>query len=152
MTKPGLKALVVAAATCLATLAPASAQSLDDCSLPDAGDKGPVGKSLYVVGTFADATWIHVPGRKMSYKGNGIYQAVIEEQAGKVTMQFATVNWTPQYTAKDLTMAVGTETAFGAGGFEKDTAVSIPSAGTYVWAIQVDDNKKAVKALVAKCN
>lgn len=150
--RTSIRTIVVAALTSLAWLSPLEAQSLSDCSLPDSGDAGPITRSLYVVGSFPDAAWLHVPGRKMTYKGNGIYQAVVMEVAGKVTMQFATINWNPQFTASGLSMPVGAETKFQRGGFEKDTSVAIPEAGSYVWSIQVDDNKKAVKGLVAKCN
>lgn len=42
------------------------------------------------------------PERKMHYKGDGIYQLVYTEKAGALTMQFATMNWNPQFTVIGL--------------------------------------------------
>jgi len=147
-----LPKLLIGAVACFGAVAPSFAQSLTDCNLPTVdGDAGPVKKSLYVVGTFPGANWMHVPARKMSYKGKGVYQLVIDEKAGPVVMQYATLNWSPQYTAKGLSMEMGKEVSLMPGSMAKDTAVTLPNDGKYVWSIEVDENKKGIRAVVAPC-
>jgi hypothetical protein len=150
--KSSLSKLVMCTAACFGLIAPSAAQSFADCNVPTvADDLGPLKKSLYVVGTFPGASWMHVPARKMAYKGKGVYQLVNDEKAGPVTFQFATLNWNPQYTAKGLAMTPGTEAALMQGSMAKDTAVTLPADGKYVWSIEVDDSKKGVRGVVAAC-
>jgi len=151
-----LKTLLLPGLLCAAALGglanPVMAQSLADCNAATVeGDTGPIKKALYVVGTFPGASWLHVPERKMSYKGKGVYQLVINEKAGPVAFQYATLNWNPQFSAKGLAMTPGTEADLIKGGMGKDTAVTLPADGKYVWSIQIDDSQKATKALVAAC-
>lgn len=124
---------------------------LADCNLPVAEGRGPVRPSLYVVGTFPDGQWIHMENRKMSYKGDGIYQVVSDEKAGNVRLQFATMGWNPQYTAAGLAMDVGYEKTLKRGGFEKNTLVKIEQDGRYLWSIKLAEDKKPIAALVKRC-
>lgn len=122
-----------------------------DCNLESLEERGPVRPSLYVVGTFPDGQWIHMESRKMSYKGEGIYQVVSQEKEGFVNLQFATMGWNPQYTAAGLEMEVGFEKALKRGGFAKNTKVKLPEAGQYLWSIKIAEDKKPVAALVSQC-
>ncbi|EFP7663060.1 glycosidase, partial [Shigella dysenteriae] len=69
-----------------------------ECNLPDVNERGPIAAGLYISGTLPEGYWLMKPERKMHYKGDGIYQLIYSEKAGAVTMQFATMNWNPQFT------------------------------------------------------
>jgi hypothetical protein len=123
-----------------------------DCSLPTVeGDRGPIRPTLYTVGTFEEAEWMHVPDRAMSYKGDGIYQLVREEKAGTKNLQVATMNWKPQFTAAGKSLTVGELKELKKGGFMKDTVVDINEDGKYVWSVKFAADKSPESIVVAKC-
>ncbi|EOX3336195.1 glycosidase [Vibrio cholerae] len=123
-----------------------------DCTLPTlADDRGPIRPSLFVVGTFPEGQWIHLDNHKMGYKGDGIYQVVVDEKAGNVSLQFATMSWTPQFTASGMAMAVGQLNELKRGGFAKNTVVNIPKDGKYVWTIQIAADKTPLLAMISEC-
>ena len=59
------------------------------------------------------------PERKMHYKGDGIYQLIYSEKAGAVTMQFATMNWNPQFTVTGLELPLNQAKTLKKGGMDK---------------------------------
>lgn len=124
---------------------------MSSCMNLDSLDKGPVNKPLFVVGTFKDSNWKHVPKRKYSYKGHNIYQAVVDEKAGKYTMQYATELWFPQFTAKGKKMNVDELTILTFGGYGADTAVNIPEDGQYVWSLELGGKGEPRHVMVSKC-
>jgi hypothetical protein len=126
--------------------------ALANCNAPTLAERGPIRPSLFVIGTFPDGQWLHMENRQFGYKGDGIYQIVSEEKAGNVSLQFATMSWNPQFTAAGLAMTLGYEKDLKRGGFAKNTAVTIPEDGKYVWSVQFTKDKKPVKASIVKCN
>jgi hypothetical protein len=106
---------------------------------------------LYVVGDFTDSKWKHKPHRALSYKGDNTYQLVVEEKVGVKKLQFAAEDWSPQFTAVGQGLDVGVEGKLKFGGFAKDTKVSIPQDGTYVWSIAFDEQGNPAKAMIALC-
>ncbi|EIY4766486.1 glycosidase [Vibrio cholerae] len=123
-----------------------------DCTLPTlADDRGPIRPSLFVVGTFPEGQWIHLDSHKMGYKGDGLYQVVVDEKAGNVSLQFATMSWTPQFTASGMAMTVGQLNELKRGGFAKNTVVNIPKDGKYVWTIQIAADKTPLLAMISEC-
>lgn len=124
---------------------------LAQCDLPTVKENAPIRQSMYVTGTFSDGQWMHQKHRKMSYKGDGIYQVVMDNEAGALNFQFAAMSWTPQYSASGYSMKVAEEAKLIKGGYLKDTTVVIPKAGKYVWSFQVSEDKKPVKAMISMC-
>ncbi|ENM3888710.1 glycosidase [Vibrio cholerae] len=123
-----------------------------DCTLPTlANDRGPIRPSLFVVGTFPEGQWIHLDNHKMGYKGDGLYQVVVDEKAGNVSLQFATMSWTPQFTASGMAMTLGQLNELKRGGFAKNTVVNIPKDGKYVWTIQIAADKTPLLAMISEC-
>lgn len=123
-----------------------------DCNLAGAvDDRGPIKQSLYVFGTFPDGQWVATRSRMMNYKGNGIYQAVNNEDAGNVSIQFATMNWNPQFTAAGMKLTVNEPKELKRGGFAKDTVINLPSAGKYVWSVKFSADKKPLSVMVSQC-
>ena len=135
----------------LTNIQPTGSGPLANCELPALNERGPVRHSLYVSGTFSDGQWMHQPHRKMSYKGDGIYQVIMDNKPGPVSFQFATMSWNPQYTASGIKMTVGQEKTLNRGGFMKDTRVTIPSEGKYVWSIKVSDDTDPLITMISKC-
>ena len=130
---------------------PVGSGPLADCSLPSLNESGPIRPPMYVTGTFSDSNWMHDEHRRMSYKGNGIYQVVMDTEEGPINFQFASMGWKPQYTAGEGSMTVGQEAELVRGGFMKDTRVIIPAEGRYVWSFQVDENRQPVRAMISQC-
>ncbi|MGL6314177.1 glycosidase [Vibrio sp. WXL103] len=123
-----------------------------DCNLPTVeADRGPIRPTLFAVGTFEQAEWMHVPDRAMAYKGDGIYQLVREEKAGTKNLQIATMNWKPQFSAAGRSLAVGELKELKNGGFMKDTVVDLPQDGKYVWAVKFAEDKSPESIVVALC-
>ena len=121
------------------------------CDNPDSVEKGPIKKPLFVVGSFSDSDWKHVPQRQYSYKGNNIYQAVTQEKSGSFKMQYATELWFPQFTAKGNRMSVGEITPLTFGGYGTDTVVDIKQDGKYVWSLHFEGEGKPLHVMVNQC-
>ncbi|HBS7958486.1 TPA: glycosidase [Klebsiella pneumoniae] len=123
-----------------------------NCQLPTVNERGPIHAPLYVVGTFPEGQWIHQDNRKMSYKGNGIYQLVMDEKPGNFSVQFATMSWKPQFTADGLVLKVGEVNELKRAGFAKNTAITFSTAGRYVWTVKISDDRKPQQVAVALCH
>ncbi len=124
---------------------------MTSCDVPDAAEQGPLAEDIYVVGTFPGANWKHIDDRKLSHKGNNVYQAVISENTGKFIMQYAAKGWKPQFTAKARKLTVGTLGELARGGYGTDTSVEIPEPGQYVWSLEFTDKGAPLNIVVAKC-
>ncbi|KLV03346.1 glycosidase [Photobacterium aquae] len=124
---------------------------LAQCDNPTVDEAGPVDDTLYVVGDFADAGWSHKSQRAYQYKGNNTYQVVVDEKAGAYRMQYATKSWSPQFTAEGLALTPGQAGKLVKGGYGKDTAVTLPEAGRYVWSLTFSDSGAPQQVMVSKC-
>ncbi|PSW20174.1 glycosidase [Photobacterium sanctipauli] len=121
------------------------------CDNPTVNEAGPINETLYVVGDFADAGWSHKSHRAYEYKGDNTYQVVVEEKAGSYRMQYASKDWSPQFTADGLELKPGATGMLKAGGYGKDTAVTLPEAGSYVWSLKFTDAGYPEQLMVSKC-
>ncbi len=122
------------------------------CNNPTVEEKGPIKKRLYVVGDFADSGWVHVDSRQFQYKGDGIYQVVVNEKAGSYRMQYAAKNWHPQFTATSLSLKLGEVDALKNGGYGTDTAVTIKSEGNIVWSLKFDEQGEPLQVMASRCS
>ncbi len=129
----------------------ANMELMSDCSLPNSAEAGPLSKEIYVVGSFPGANWKHVAERKLAYKGNNIYQIVIEEAAGDYKMQYAADQWKPQFTAEGKSLTVGQLNKLTYGGYGTDTKVEIKEAGKYLWSLEFKDSGEPYSILLTKC-
>ena len=121
------------------------------CDNPTVAEKGPINETLYVVGDFGDSNWKHKPRRAYQYKGDNIYQVVKDEKPGSYRMQYASRDWTPQFTADGLSLKLGVKGQLKRGGYGKDTAVTIPEEGRYVWSLQFSSEGQPEQIMVSKC-
>ncbi len=124
---------------------------LAQCDNPTVNEVGPAGTTLFVVGSFPDSNWLHKPQRAFKYKGNGVYQTVVDERKGSYRFQYASAQWSPQYTAADLAQKAGQPAALKAGGYGADTSVMIPEPGRYVWSLTFKDSGEIDQAMVSRC-
>lgn len=122
-----------------------------ECNIPDAAVSGPITTDLYVVGAFSDSNWIHIPSRKLHYKGNGLYQVITKEKPSEAMFQFAAMSWSPQFTISGLDLAPGQVARVKGGGIGTDTAVTFTEAGDYVWSLRINGEKKPVDGSVVLC-
>lgn len=124
---------------------------LAQCNNPTLDETGPIDKPLYVVGDFIDSGWKHVATRQFNYKGKGVYQAIVDEQAGSYRMQYASKDWKPQFTSATLEVSAGMANQLKYGGYGKDTAALIPESGKYVWSLQFSESGNPEKIMLSKC-
>ena len=111
----------------------------------------PIKDTLYLVGDFSDSRWGHKEPRSYQYKGNGIYQVVINEKRGPYKMQYATKDWGAQYTVDGLSPKLGQSNALINGGYGQDTAIYLPEDGNYVWSLEFNPQGKPKSMMVSKC-
>ena len=121
------------------------------CDNPTVNDVGPAGTTLFVVGSFPDSNWTHKSERAFKYKGNGVYQTVVDERKGSYRFQYASAQWSPQYTAANLTQKAGQLVPLKDGGYGADTSAMIPEPGRYVWSLTFKDNGEIAQAMVSRC-
>ena len=124
---------------------------MTNCALPDSAELGPLSKDIFVVGSFPNADWKHVVQRKLTYKGNKVYQVVTDEVAGKYKMQYAAEQWKPQFTAKGKKLTVGQLNELTYGGYGTDTKLEIKEPGKYVWSLEFKDNGSPYSIMISKC-
>ncbi|MCW8329438.1 alpha-amylase family glycosyl hydrolase [Photobacterium sp. SDRW27] len=121
------------------------------CDNPTVAEEGPISETLYVVGDFADSNWKHKPRRAFQYKGDNVYQVVKDEKPGAYRMQYASRDWSPQFTADELALKPGIKGKLKGGGYGQDTAVTIPEEGRYVWSLEFSAEGRPQQIMVSKC-
>lgn len=121
------------------------------CDNPTMNEPGPITETLYVVGDFSDSNWKHVSSRAFQYKGDGVYQVVVNEKIGSYKMQYASNDWAPQFTADNTTLSLGQEATLVPGGYGKDTATTIFQAGHYVWSLKFANDGTPEQTMIAQC-
>nr|WP_241033779.1 alpha-amylase family glycosyl hydrolase [Vibrio maerlii] len=125
--------------------------ALGKCDNPTVDQQGPVSTELFVVGDFADSGWKHIDSRSFKYKGNNLYQVVMNEKAGSYRMQYAAESWSPQFTADGLSLKLGQTNKLVRGGYGQDTTATLMEDGQYVWSLTFNEDGKAESVAVAKC-
>ncbi|BDP36859.1 MULTISPECIES: glycosidase [Vibrio] len=124
---------------------------MTNCSLPDSAESGPLSKDIFVVGSFPNADWKHTAERKLTYKGNNVYQVIADEVSGNYKMQYAAEQWKPQFTAKGKKLSVGQLNELTYGGYGTDTKLEIKEPGKYLWSLEFKDDGSPYSIMVNKC-
>ncbi|MDQ2077312.1 alpha-amylase family glycosyl hydrolase [Marinimicrobium sp. ABcell2] len=125
------------------------------CDLPDAEGSGPLDQTLYIRGTYPggngfDAT----PGyRAFSYKGDNLYQVVVDEAEGSFSFKFASSTWSQEYAvAGSAPVILGTEQPMAiAAGPGTESSISLPEAGDYVYSFVIEDSLEEGTMMVSRC-
>ncbi|WP_284202427.1 hypothetical protein [Psychromonas marina] len=121
------------------------------CNNPTINERGPIKKQLYIRGNFKNTAWGTDNKRAFKYKGNNIYQVVINEKAGRYQMQYASKDWSLQFTANYLALEPAVENSLKKGYYEQNTTVALPESGKYVWSLQFSESGAPQKILVSLC-
>lgn len=120
------------------------------CDNPDASGTGPIAEALYLTGDFSDSNWSFASSRQLHYKGDNVYQAVVDETAGSFNFQFATEDWDPQFSNSGL-VTLGNEVPLAQGGYDMNTSVAITTADKYVYSVKVTDSGEPSTMMVSRC-
>lgn len=121
------------------------------CNNPTINESGPINKPLYIRGTFHYPAWRAVNKRAFKYKGNNTYQVVVDEKSGRYEMQYASKDWSLQFTTHDLALVPAFENKLTKGDYEKNTRVTLPKSGKYVWSLQFSMAGIPQKIMVSLC-
>lgn len=129
---------------------------LAKCNAPTVQGKGPLGKSIWMRGTFKGGDGFNstLGSRKFKYKGNGVYQIIVKEKKPSAfAFKFAAGDWSSEFAVKkSKAVIIGQEQAMmTASGYGSESPITIPEAGTYVYSFKVDDTLKGGTMMVSKC-
>lgn len=93
----------------------------------------------------------HTAERKLTYKGNNVYQVITDEVSGNYKMQYAAEQWKPQFTATGKKLSVGKLNELTYGGYGTDTKLEIKEPGQYLWSLEFKDDGSPYLIMVNKC-
>lgn len=130
--------------------------ALADCARPVVTGTGPLGKEMYIRGTYVGGSnFTATPtNRKFVYTGNNIYQVkVAESAAARYSFKFAATNWSSEFAvagAAPVTIAT-TQAMATASGHGTESAISIPKAGTYVFSFEINGALNGGNMMVSLC-
>lgn len=129
---------------------------LSKCDLPTVEGKGPLGKTMWIRGTYKGGDGFNATpaSRKFKYKGDGIYQVVVEEKKpGAFAFKFAAQDWSSEFAVKkSKAVIIGQEQPIQtASGYGTESPIKIPEAGTYVYSFKVNDDLFTGSMMVSKC-
>ncbi|WP_111641431.1 alpha-amylase family glycosyl hydrolase [Marinimicrobium alkaliphilum] len=125
------------------------------CDLPDADGSGPLGQTLYIRGTYpgGDAFGATPGYRAFNYKGDNLYQVVVDEFEGSFSFKFASSTWSREYAvAGSAAVILGTEQPLAvAAGPGTESSITIPEAGDYVYSFEIDEDLDGGTMMVSRC-
>ncbi len=126
------------------------------CDAPDATEAGPLGTEMYIRGTYTGGEGFGATpaSHQFSYKGDNIYQVVIDETTPTAyTFKFAAPDWSFEYAVEDsAAVDIGQEQimtqAIGPG---TESSILIPEAGSYVYSFAINAALDGGTMMVSKC-
>ncbi|WP_354622725.1 alpha-amylase family protein [Psychromonas sp. MME2] len=131
--------------------------NLAKCDAPTIkGDKGPLGKTMWIRGTYKGGDGFNATpaSHKFTYKGNNIYQVVVEEKsASAFAFKFAAADWSSEFAVKkSKAVIIGQEQPImTASGYGTESPIKIPEPGTYVYSFKVEKGLHKGTMMVSKC-
>lgn len=129
---------------------------LADCARPVVAGTGPLGKDMFIRGTYVGGSnFAATPAnRKFVYTGNNIYQAKVDESAAAAySFKFAAANWSSEFAvagAAPVKIAT-TQTMATAAGPGTESLISIPQAGQYVFSFEINGALNGGSMMVSLC-
>lgn len=139
-----------------AALSLSGAGPMASCTKPNAGTKGPMGKNIWIRGTYAggDGFMATPDSHQFNFKGENLYQVVVKHPTPTAfTFKFATESWGSEFAVKDSdAVKVGKKQLMArAAGPGTESSIMIPEAGSYVYSFQINDFGDAGQMMVSKC-
>lgn len=129
---------------------------LADCARPTVTGMGPLGKDMYIRGTYSGGTnFTATPAnRKFAYTGDNIYQVTVEEAvATTYKFKFAAANWSSEFAAAGAApITIGSsQTMATATGPSTESSIKIPKPGTYVFSFEINGALNGGSMMVSLC-
>lgn len=129
---------------------------LADCNAPDVAGNGPLDKEMWIRGSYAGGDgFAETPdSHKFSYKGDNIYQVVVDESAVTAFgFKFAAADWSSEFAvANSGSVIIGTEQAMAtAAGAGTESSIKIPEVGEYVYSFRINATNDGGELMVSKC-
>lgn len=126
------------------------------CDLPTVNELGPIGKAIWIRGSYKGGNnFLGMPAkRKFSYKGNNIYQVIVDEPtATAFNFKFASADWSSEYAVSgSAPIEIGTiQSMSRAAGPGTESSIAIPEAGRYVYSFVTTDLGVPASIYVGQC-
>jgi len=130
--------------------------ALADCARPVVAGTGPLGKDMYIRGTYSDGNNFGATpaSRKFAYTGNNIYQVKVNEpSATSYSFKFAASNWSSEFAVANSAPVIiaSTQTMATASGPGTESLINIPKAGTYVFSFEINGALNGGSMMVSLC-
>ncbi|GLS91020.1 glycosidase [Psychromonas marina] len=127
-----------------------------NCTKPSAGTLGPLGKDIWIRGTYTggDGFAATPDSHKFNYIGGDLYQVVVKHPTPTAyTFKFATKSWGSEFAVEDSdAVKLGTTQSMArAPGPGTESSIMIPEAGTYVYSFKINDFGDAGEMMVSQC-
>ena len=129
---------------------------LADCDAATVAGDGPLGKAMYIRGSYTggDGFSATPANRKFAYKGDNIYQVVVNEPAvTSYAFKFASPDWSSEFAvAGAAAVNIGSEQTMAvAPGNGTESQIVIPEAGDYVFSFEINATLDGGSLMVSKC-
>jgi len=129
---------------------------LANCSTPTVEGLGPLGKEMYIRGSYAGGgNFGATPAnRRFAYKGDNLYQVVVPEpEATAYTFKFASADWSREFAVTGGgAVVIATEQPLAvAQGPGTESSLTIPEAGNYVFSFRLNASNNGGELMVSKC-
>ncbi|MFL5351380.1 alpha-amylase family glycosyl hydrolase [Archangium sp.] len=129
---------------------------LADCHTPTVEGLGPIGKEMYIRGSYAggDNFGATPASRRFAYKGDSLYQVVVNEPvATSYTFKFASADWSKELAVQgSAAVVIATEQPLAiAAGPGTESSLTLPEAGDYVFSFRINAALNGGELMVSKC-
>ena len=126
------------------------------CDIPDAEGKGPLGKDMWVRGSYRGGNnFLATPeSRRFRFKGDNLYQVVVNEpRSTALSFKFASSNWSPEMAVqRSAPVQLGTiQNMANASGYGTESSIVIPEPGEYVYSFRIDQTGRGGSLYVGRC-
>ncbi|MEH6452120.1 MAG: alpha-amylase family glycosyl hydrolase, partial [Psychromonas sp.] len=129
---------------------------LAKCDLQTEAIEGPLAQDMWIRGSYAggDGFSATPDSHKFSYKGNNLYQVVVNQATPTVfTFKFASSSWNYEFAVENSdAVSIGEQQKMTrAAGPGTESSIVIPKAGDYVYSFTINDINNAGEMMVSLC-
>ncbi len=129
---------------------------LASCNAPTVAGLGPLGRDIYIRGTYAGGNNFGATpaSRRFAYKGDNIYQVVVNEpEVTAYSFKFAAADWSKEFAVAGAgAVVIATEQTMAvAEGPGSESSLAIPEAGNYVFSFRINASNSGGEMMVSKC-
>lgn len=128
---------------------------LADCTRADTMEDGPLGKEMFIRGTYDGGEGFAATpaSRKFNYTGDNIYQVVLSEPTSTFTLKFASEDWSSEFAvAGAAPVSIGSSQPMAvAAGSGTESTIVVPEAGDYVYSFEINASNDGGTMMVSLC-